>query len=78
MRVWFSPDAAVWEQDGSWGAPETLGDKVNTPYTDFCPMMTPDGRFFFFSRRLGTGWDDAPDAQIFWADSAILDNSAPE
>src|SRR6185295_7642527 len=39
--------------DGSWGQPLNLGDTINTSATEFCPMVTPDGRYLFFSRRFG-------------------------
>ncbi len=45
---------------GAWGPLASLGDAVNTELTDYCPMLSPDGRYFFFSRRTTQGGD------IFW------------
>ncbi len=34
---------------GSWGKAYNLGDKINTPFLDYCPYVAPDGDFFFFT-----------------------------
>src|SRR5687767_4887430 len=34
----------------SWSEPISLGPRVNSPATEFCPMVSPDGRHLFFSR----------------------------
>lgn len=36
--------------DGRWGEPVNLGPSVNGPEVEFCPQLSPDGRFLFFSR----------------------------
>ena len=36
--------------DGTVGAPRNLGPEVNGPEVEFCPSMSPDGRFLLFSR----------------------------
>lgn len=40
--------------DGFWTEPSNLGSA--TDRSDFCPVMSPDGRFFFFTGTR-TGWD---------------------
>ena len=44
-------------EDGSWSEPENLGEDVNSAASEFCPSVTPDGRFLFFSsfRGIDTG-----------------------
>jgi hypothetical protein len=59
--------------DGHWGAPVNLGDTVNTGDHEFCPMVTPDGRFLFFSRLYGGSWENATGGDVFWVDAGILD-----
>ena len=60
--------------DGSWGEPLNLGDTINTPATEFCPMVTPDGRYLFFSRRFGgSSWETTTDADVYWVDIAVVD-----
>jgi hypothetical protein len=36
--------------DGSWTPARNLGPLVNTAATEFCPWVTPDGRWLFFTR----------------------------
>jgi dipeptidyl aminopeptidase/acylaminoacyl peptidase len=52
---------------GGWSPLVSLGDSVNTELTDYCPMLSPDGQFFFFSRRTAQGGD------IFWMRADAVD-----
>lgn len=36
--------------DNGWSEPVNLGPRVNSAATEFCPMVSPDGRWLFFSR----------------------------
>lgn len=36
--------------DGSWGEPRNLGPRVNSSDVEFCPTVSPDGRWLLFSR----------------------------
>lgn len=59
---------------GTWSQPVSLGESINTPVTEFCPMVTPDGRYLFFSRRYGGAtWENATDADVFWVDIAVVE-----
>ncbi len=53
--------------DGSWTAAVNLGDTINTTATDYCPKVSPDGRFLFYTSR-STGEGD-----VYWVDARILD-----
>jgi len=36
-------------------------------------MVTPDGRYLFFSRRFGgTSWETTTDADVYWVDIAVV------
>ena len=37
------------DSNGKWTEPKNMGDKINSPYNEHCPMVSPDGRYFFFS-----------------------------
>jgi hypothetical protein len=41
--------------DAPWGAPENLGEPVNTTFDDFCPTPIRAGGLFFVSRKPGPG-----------------------
>jgi hypothetical protein len=59
--------------DSRWGPAINLGPAINTADTEFCPMVTPDGRYLLFSRRYGGGtWQTATDADVFWVDIAVV------
>jgi Tol biopolymer transport system component len=36
--------------DGRWDTPRNLGPLVNGPDVEFCPSLSPDGRYLLFSR----------------------------
>ena len=53
--------------DDSWSPLKNMGEAVNSDKRDFCPMVTPDGKYFFYSsKRLGPG-------DIFWVDAGIIE-----
>ena len=37
--------------DGSWTGPKNLGPEINTSQLDIYPVLSPDGKYFFFTRR---------------------------
>ena len=44
-----------------------MGDVLNSPDIDYCPMVSPDGEVLFFSR----GND------IYWVDAQIIEQFRP-
>ena len=57
---------------GAWGEPVHLGETVNTDKTDFCPFVTPDGKYFFFSRR-HTVDGKVSAGDVYWMDAKFLE-----
>ncbi len=47
---------------GPWSDDVHLGKVINTKENEYCPQMTPDGRYFFFTRG----------HQIMWVDAKVL------
>jgi Tol biopolymer transport system component len=39
-----------WRSGKTWTAPRNLGSLVNTDATEFCPFVSRDGRFLYFTR----------------------------
>ena len=35
--------------DNAWTAPQNLGPAINSPFQEYCPSLSPDGKYFFFS-----------------------------
>ena len=36
---------------GEWKKPINMGEKVNSEYFEFCPSLSPDGKYFFFTAQ---------------------------
>lgn len=47
-------------EDGSWGAPRSLG------IAGTCPYVSPDGKYLFFL-KMGMGYND-----VYWVDACVL------
>lgn len=56
------------KKDGTWDEPINMGEKINSPEYDFCPILSPDGKYFFYtSKASGNG-------NIYWVDASILES----
>jgi hypothetical protein len=47
------------QQDGTWTPSKSLGDKINTDTDDFCPYVSPDGKYLFYASRGDVYWVSA-------------------
>ncbi len=56
------------ETNGSWTKLRNMGPPVNSSANEYCPMLSPDGRYLFFSSTKTGGGD------IYWVDAAIIDD----
>jgi glyoxylase-like metal-dependent hydrolase (beta-lactamase superfamily II) len=54
--------------DGDWGEAFNLGDMINTPATNFGPMVTPDGKYIFYCTR----------RDIYWVSAKVLEELRPK
>lgn len=61
------------QRDGSYSEPKNLGPPFNSELHDYCPMFSPDGRWFSFSRRYGDSWPTTTDAEIYWVNAKALE-----
>lgn len=50
------------QEDGTWAQARNMGDNINSEASDFCPMLTPDGKYLFLtsSRRNLKEFPDHP------------------
>jgi len=54
--------------EGSWTKLKNMGRLINSPESDYCPMLSPDGKYFFFtSKKTGNG-------DIYWVDAKIIED----
>ena len=63
------------QQNGEWGAPINLGDKINTKAWEASASVTPDGKYLFFNRNMGS--DNYENVDIFWVSTEVLENLRP-
>ena len=63
-------------QNGEWGAPINLGNKVNTEAWEAAATVTPDGKYLFFNRNMGS--DEFENVDIFWVSAEIIENLRPQ
>ena len=54
------------KEDGSWTEPVNIGKKVNSPYDEYIPAVTPDGKYFFFTSN------KSGNREIYWVDARII------
>ena len=52
--------------DSTWSEPINLGEEINSLGNDYCAMLSPDGRYLFFTRSFNN------DGDIYWVDAAII------
>jgi len=64
------------QHDGSWGDPINMGDKINTPAWEAVACVTPDGKYLFFNRNVGS--DQYENVDIFWVDAQVIENLRPK
>ena len=59
------------EAGGAWGDPKNMGTAVNSSAADYTPMLSPDGKYLFF-----TSSRQAQD-DIYWIDARVIDTFRP-
>jgi hypothetical protein len=62
-------------EDGSWGEAINMGDNINTDAWEAAASVTPDGKYLFFNRNMGSG--EYENVDIFWVDAQIIESLRP-
>lgn len=52
-----------------------MGDKINTDTEEGGASVTPDGKYLYFGRNMGS--DKYENMDIFWVDAQIIKPSGP-
>lgn len=55
------------ESNGNWSASRSL-DAINTDTDDFCPYVSPDGKYLFYASR----------GDIYWVSTEVIKNSGED
>jgi hypothetical protein len=61
------------KDDDSWSPPVNMGREINAAGYQFRPSVTPDGKYFFYTR----GEPDGEDA-LYWVSAQIIRDLRPE
>ncbi len=64
------------QKDGTWGNGINLGDQINTTAWEASASITPDGKYLFFNRNVGS--DNYENVDIFWVDAKIIETLRPK
>lgn len=64
------------QQNGAWGNAINLGNKINTGAWEASAFVSPDGKYLFFSKNIGS--DNYENVDIFWVDAQIIENIKEE
>jgi hypothetical protein len=75
--------------DGSWTEAQSMPSPINTAALDFCPALSPDGKFFFFSSQrvpdyaaTPTSYDELVSSMsgvfngsmnLYWVDAGVIE-----
>lgn len=44
------------QKDGTWSLAKSLGNTINTNTDDFCPYVSPDGKYLFYASKRDVYW----------------------
>lgn len=61
-----------YNKNGSWTNPKNLGSKINTNKIEYGSYISPDSKYYFFSRP--DGWGPNISADIYWVSSGFIDS----
>jgi hypothetical protein len=64
------------QKDGTWGAAINMGDKINTNAWEAGASVTPDGKYLFFNRNIGS--DNYENVDILWVDAEFIEALRPK
>lgn len=69
-------------EDGKWGEPQNLGEKINTRYSESFPFVSRDGKYLFFnSNRPSSLHNESTEhfyGNIYWVDAQFLEELKPK
>lgn len=51
------------DASGEWSQSKSLGNTINTDTDDFCPFVTPDGKYLFYASR----------GDVYWVSTEVIE-----
>ena len=82
VSCWHRPDnngesdlyISFRDRNGDWSALKNMGEPINNAHNENCPMIAPDGKYFFFFR-----YDPKTEkSATYWVDIKIIDILKPQ
>lgn len=67
--------AVSFKKNGKWQRPVPfeLGENIDENWVYYCPYMSPDNNYFFFSKRYSSppnsGWNGVTKGEVYWVNS---------
>jgi len=63
--------------DGTWSEPKSMGSRINSPYKDEYPFVTPDGKYLFFNSNRPSTLNQRPiedgPGNIYWVSTSVIE-----
>ncbi|AFN74145.1 putative immunogenic 75 kDa protein PG4 [Melioribacter roseus P3M-2] len=72
--------AVSFKKNNIWQTPSyfDLGEPIVEDWIYFCPYMSPDGKYFFFSKRYSnppnSGWKGVTKGEVYWVNADVIFN----
>lgn len=81
VSCWYRPDnngesdlyVSFRNSLGEWSKLIDMGDLINNESNENCPMISPDGKYFFFHRY----YPDSKKSEDIWVDAGIIEKYRP-
>ncbi|MBL7472074.1 TolB-like translocation protein [Robertkochia sediminum] len=70
--------AVSFKKNGKWQKPTSfeLGEDIEEDWAYYCPYMSPDNKYLFFSKRYSSppnsGWKGVAKGEVYWVSSAEI------
>jgi Tol biopolymer transport system component len=64
------------DEKDHWTKPVNLGSKINSELRDICPVLSPDGKYLFFTRNWQENGKQYGD--IYWVSTKVIDDIKKE
>ncbi len=70
--------AISFKENGKWQSPQyfDIGESIDKDWVYYCPYMSPDNKYFFFSKRYSnppnSGWKGVTKGQVYWVEASKL------
>jgi hypothetical protein len=55
----------TFNQDGLWSLPQRMSEEINVTGREFCPIVSPDGKYFFYTSNQSVNSNDKPETLTY-------------